>query len=60
MLYYGPTKRRTGKPVRILFTISPPDPLASVDDAESVILLLRLLHGVQSLLSEDAEDTPQA
>ena len=27
MLYYGPTKRRTGTPVRILFTVLPPDPV---------------------------------
>ena len=47
LLYYGPTRRRTGAPVRILFTLLPPaegDP-----ERESVIFLLRLLHGSQAL-----------
>lgn len=26
MLCYGPTRRRTGRPVRVLFTVPPPDP----------------------------------
>ncbi len=56
LLYYGPTRRR-GVPVRILFTLLPPDPADSPEEAETVIFLLRLLHGSQSLL---AEDTPEA
>ena len=53
MLYYGLTKRRTGRPVRILFTVLPPDPDEPPETAESVILLLRLLHGAQPLLIPD-------
>ncbi len=51
LLYYGPTRRRTGPPVRVLFTVLPPDPSALED--ESVIFLLRSLHSPQSLLSDD-------
>jgi plasmid stabilization system protein ParE len=53
LLYYGPTRKRSGTPVRILFTILPPDPAAPPEEAESVIFLLRLLHGAQRLLPED-------
>ena len=53
MLYYGPTKRRTGTPIRVLFTLLPPDPADPPETAESVILLLRLLHGVQPLIPDD-------
>ena len=53
MLYYGPTKRRSGTPVRILFTILPPDPDDPPETAESVIFLLRLLHGAQPLIPDD-------
>ena len=53
LLYYGPTRRRSSTPVRILFTIFPPDPDDSPETAESVILLLRLLHGAQALTAED-------
>lgn len=56
LLYYGPTRRR-GVPVRILFTLLPPDPADTPEQAETVIFLLRLLHGSQQLL---AEDTPEA
>lgn len=47
MLYYGPTRRRTGTPVRILFTLLPP--AADDPDGETAIFLLRLLHGSQLL-----------
>jgi len=53
MLYYGPTKRRTGRPVRVLFTVLPPGPDEPPETAESVILLLRLLHGAQPLIPDD-------
>ena len=54
LLYYGPTRRRTGAPARVLFTLLPP----AGDDpqAEAVIFLLRLLHGPQSLAAP--EDAP--
>ena len=55
LLYYGPTRRR-GVPVRILFTLLPPDPADPPDTAETAIFLLRLLHGSQSLLAEDTPD----
>jgi hypothetical protein len=51
LLYYGPTRRRTGTPVRVLFTVLPPDPSSPED--ESVIFLLRLLHGSQPLLPDE-------
>ena len=53
MLYYGPTKRRTGIPIRVLFTLLPPAPDDPPETAETVIFLLRLLHGPQRLVSED-------
>ena len=53
MLYYGPTKRRTGSPVRILFTLLPPAPDDPPETAETVIFLLRLLHGAQLLLPDE-------
>ena len=53
MLYYGPTDKRTGTPVRILFTVLPPAEGEPPETAESVILLLRLLQGAQALLPED-------
>ncbi len=56
LLYYGPSRRRSGTPVRILFTILPPDPDEPPETAESVIFLLRLLHGGQVLPSEDATE----
>ena len=52
-LYYGPTNKRTGTPVRILFTVLPPAPDEPPETAETVILLLRLLHGAQALPPED-------
>lgn len=55
MVYYGPTKRRTGTPVRILFTLLPPASDDPPETAETVIFLLRLLHGAQSLLRDDPE-----
>jgi hypothetical protein len=53
LLYYGPTRKRSGTPVCVLFTILPPDPAAPPEEAESVIFLLRLLHSAQRLLPED-------
>ncbi len=53
MLYYGPTKRRTGIPIRVLFTLLPPAPDDPPETAETVIFLLRLLHGPQRLVPED-------
>ncbi len=55
MLYYGPTQRRSGTAIRILFTLLPPAPDDPPETAETVIFLLRLLHGSQSLTS----DTPE-
>ena len=52
-LYYGPTNKRTGTPVRILFTVLPPAPDEPPETTETVILLLRLLHGAQALPPED-------
>ncbi len=51
LLYHGPARRRTGTPVRVLFTLLPP----TKDDpgGETVILLLRLLHGAQVLSAPD-------
>ena len=53
LLYYGPTRSRSGTPVRILFTIFPPAPDDPPETAESVIFLLRLLHGARLLTPED-------
>ncbi len=55
MLFYGPTKRRSGMPVRVLFTLLPPAPDDPPETAETVIFLLRLLHGPQSLTSDSPE-----
>ena len=54
LLYHGPGHRRSKQPVRILFTLFPPaedDP-----DGETVISLLRLLHGGRSLHTSDDPD----
>lgn len=59
LLYYGPTRRRTGIPTRILFTLLPPDPNEPSETAETVILLLRLLRGAQALLPDDPEEDAQ-
>ncbi len=56
LLYYGPTNKRTGTPVRILFTVLPPDPDEPPETAEVVIVLLRLLHGAQALLPDEAAE----
>lgn len=56
LLYYGPTRRRTGFPARVLFTLLPPDPAEPPETAETVILLLRLLQGAQALLPDPAEE----
>lgn len=57
LLYYGPTRRRTGTPSRILFTVIPPAGDEPPETAESVIFLLRLLQGAQALLPEDEAGT---
>lgn len=53
-LYYGPGRRRSsGATYRILFTIKPP-----FNDGDThTILILRILHGAQSLSLPDADDT---
>lgn len=56
LLYYGPTRRRTGIPSRILFTLLPPALDEPPETAETVILLLRLVHGMQALLPDDPEE----
>ena len=53
LLYFGPTRKRSGTPVRVLFTVIPPAPDEPPETAESVIFLLRLLRGGQTLVSED-------
>jgi|GEM_PF-1920126 len=53
LLYFGPTRKRSGTPVRILFTVLPPAPDEPPETAESVIFLLRLLRGGQTLVAED-------
>ena len=57
LLYYGPTRKRSGTPVRILFTIIPPAADEPPETAESVIFLLRLLRGGQTLASEEEDPT---
>jgi plasmid stabilization system protein ParE len=59
LLYYGPTRRRTGVPSRILFTLLPPAEGEPPETAETAILLLRLLHGTQALLPDDPEEDAQ-
>ena len=49
LLFYGPTRRRSGTPVRLLFAVLPPDPAEPPETAETVLFLLRLLHGAQAL-----------
>ena len=53
LLYYGPTRRRSGTPVRIFFSIVPPDPADPPEMAETVLFLLRLLQGAQVLQPDD-------
>lgn len=59
LLYFGPSAqpdrgrpRRAGTPYRVLFTILPPAP----GETESLIRVLRVLHGAQSLGAGDAEE----
>lgn len=52
LLYYGPTRRRSGTPARILYAILPPSQNMLEDD-EAGVLLLRLLHGSQTLLLDE-------
>ena len=56
LLYYGPTRRRSGVPTRLLFTLLPPAGDEPPETAETIILLLRLLHGTQALLPNDPEE----
>ena len=42
MLYYGPSKRRSGTPYRVLFTVIEPAPGG---EHEGIIRVLRILHG---------------
>ena len=60
MLFYGPTRRRSGTPVRLLFTVSPPAPDEPLEAAESAIILLRLLSGGQTLSPEEAPESEVA
>ena len=53
LLFYGSARRRSGTPVRILFVFLPPAPDDPPETAETVIFLLRLLFGAQSLLRDD-------
>ena len=53
LLYYGPTRRRSGTPVRLFFSIVPPDPADPPETAETVLFLLRLLQGAQVLQPDD-------
>ena len=45
LLYYGPTCRRSGTPVRLLFSIVPPDPTEPPETAESVLFLCACCTG---------------
>lgn len=53
MFYYGPTRERSGTPVRVLFAVLPPAPDEPPETAEWVIFLLRLLRGGQALAPEE-------
>jgi len=53
MFYYGPTRKRSGTPIRVLFTVLPPAEGEPPETAEAVIFLLRLLRGGQTLASEE-------
>jgi len=53
--YFGPTKRRSGTPFRLFFTLLPPAARDPDPNPETAIHLLRLLHGLQSLLSPDPD-----
>ena len=53
MLYYGPTRKRTGMPVRVLFTVLPPAEGEPPETAEWVIFLLRLLRGAQAMTPDE-------
>ena len=55
LLFYGSARRRSSTPVRILFALLPPASDDPPETAETVIFLLRLLHGAQSLLGDDPE-----
>ncbi len=52
MLYHGPSKRRSGTPYRVLFTIIEPPP----GEDEGVIRVLRILHGASDPFSPPPGD----
>jgi plasmid stabilization system protein ParE len=54
MLYFGPTRRRSGTPYRVLFTLVPP-----AEGEENIILVLRVLHGARLPLGEDQKNDDQ-
>ena len=57
LLYYGPHRtRRSAKPLRLLFSILPPDPEEPPETAESVLFLLRLLSAGQVLQPDDPSE----
>ncbi len=56
LLYYGPTRRRSGTPARLLFSLLPPDPDEPPETAETVVFLLRLLFGAQTLQPDDPQE----
>ncbi len=53
MFYYGPTRKRIGTLVRVLFTVHPPVGDEPPETAEWVLFLLRLLGGGQALAPEE-------
>jgi plasmid stabilization system protein ParE len=52
MLYFGPTRRRSGIPYRVLFTVIEP----TGGETHGVIRVLRIVHGAQLLGQPDATD----
>ena len=56
ILYFGPARRRSKTPFRLLFSILPSDPEEPPETAETVLYLLRLLHGAQALQSDEAAE----
>ena len=53
LLYYGPTRRRSGTPVLVFFSVVPPDPADPPEVAETVLFLLRLMQGGQVFQPND-------
>jgi plasmid stabilization system protein ParE len=52
MLYFGPGRRRSGTPYRVLFTVIP----SADDEEEAIIRVLRVLHGAQQPPGQAEED----